>query len=280
MDASGRAVGPTRPAACLAIALALLTLAPVAAAAPNDASWRLQLGYDVYWRVVRVASMDTDTTVAPRTYRAALTLRTEGVVGALFPWTLRAQSDGAIGDTGPRPDLYRGESMYRGDAWRTRIEYAGGEPVRVDLENPPKRPRERDDVAEVLRTATVDPLTGTLGVLRAVALGQGCTLTQYVFDGRLRYDVVYEDLGTVTLEPSRRRPYTGPATLCRSTLRPIAGFKRGDREVDDSVVTRSWIAPPVPGASPVPVQLEMTGRRGTLHFYLRDTTLEPSAIQR
>jgi hypothetical protein len=255
-----------------AVAATLLALAPAAA---DETGWRLRLGYDVYWRMVRVASMDSDTTVRPRVYRAAFALRTEGLVGALFPWTLRAESDGAIGDTGPRPDRHRGESVYRGDVWRTRIEYAAGAPVRVELEGPPVRAATRDEVPEALRADTVDPLTGTLDVLRAVALGQGCARTQHVFDGRLRYDLVYEDLGPAALEPSRRRPYAGPATLCRSTLRPIAGFRRGDRDVDDTVVTRSWIASPVPGASPVPVQLEMTGRRGTLHFYLRDTFLDP-----
>jgi hypothetical protein len=140
----------------------------------------------------------------------------------------------------------------------------------VRVNDPEDRREERDDVPVELRAETVDPLSATVAVSRAVAESEDCTTTQRIFDGRQRYDLRYEDLGTVELEPSERRMYSGPAHLCRSTLSAIAGFRPRARYGGDSLVTRTWFAPPRVGAAPTPVEIEMTGKAGTLRIYLRD----------
>jgi Protein of unknown function (DUF3108) len=235
----------------------------------------LQLGYDAYYRILRVASARSDSTLEPHGYRLDVTFQTEGVVGVLFPWTVHAESRGEIANAGLRPVVHRGERTHRGDAWRVAMTYGDGGPPAVQLDDPPVRGDERDPVPVELRVGTVDPLTASLAMLRAVGAGRDCTVTQQVFDGRLRYDVSYEDLGMTELEPSRHRAYTGPARLCRSTMDPIAGFDQAARQDWRRVVTRTWIAPPVTGAAPVPVQIEMSGKAGTILFYLRTATLVP-----
>ena len=231
---------------------------------------QVRLGYDVYYRILRVASVRTDSTIGPYSYRTEMTIRTEGLVGTLLPWILHSESRGdVVEDGGLRPAMHRSESTSRRDVSRVEMRYRDAGAPWVEVDEPRARRDERDPVPDEFRADTVDPLTATLAVLQAVAAGRGCATTQRVFDGRLRYDVRYEDLGTVVLGPSRHSVYVGQARLCRSTLRPIAGFTEAGREDGGSLVTRSWIAAPVPGASPVPVQLETAGRRGTLVFYLR-----------
>jgi len=124
-----------------------------------------------------------------------------------------------------------------------------------------------------LRAGTIDPLTEITALARDLARGEGCAGTRHVFDGVRRYDTVYEDLGERTLEPSRRDAYRGPARVCRSHIRPIAGFwKSKDQQNEALTQVTAWLMPVRPGLSPVPVRLEVSGPRGDLEIHLGDVS--------
>ena len=132
---------------------------------------------------------------------------------------------------------------------------------------------ERDDVPVALRDGTLDPLSASAALARRLAATGTCTGTVPVFDGLRRYDLRYEDLGTAELAPSRHDSYRGAAHHCRATIEPIAGFLRtGEHAGERATEISAWIAPPLEGADPVTVRMDVEGSRGTLHAHLARVT--------
>ena len=128
---------------------------------------------------------------------------------------------------------------------------------------------DREQVPDDLRQGTVDPITASAEVAQRLAATGSCAGVVPIFDGLRRYDLVYEDLGMTEIGPSRRDPYRGPARLCRASVRSIAGFLRtGDRAGERATEIRTWLAPPLAGAAPVAVRIDLSGMRGTLHAHL------------
>src|SRR5262249_60543501 len=98
---------------------------------------------------------------------------------------------------------------------------------------------------------------------------QGCGGAGHVFDGPRRYDTGYQDLGEREPEPSTRDAYRGRARVCRSYIRPIAGFwKSKDEQTQALTEVTAWLMPVRPGLDAVPVRLEVNGPRGVLQIHL------------
>jgi uncharacterized protein DUF3108 len=244
--------------------LLVATLARPATRAEED----LALHYDVYWLAFRILSVDLDSRVEPAGYRTTVSLETAGILATLAPWRSQAEASGAIDGAMLHPLFYRGHSAYRDRRQSVDLEYERGGTVRGDVEGV-LMDGDRDAVPDELRRDTVDPLTASTVVARRLVETGTCAGTVPVFDGLRRYDLAYEDLGAVELEPSRRDAYRGPARHCRATVAAIAGFLRtGDRAGERATDVSAWLAPPLPGASPVAVRIEVVGTRGTLRAHL------------
>jgi hypothetical protein len=246
----------------------LLALATLLALPPALHARQLTLGYDGYFLLFRVISIDAVSSVDPPAYRTNMVLRTTGLLGAIGRWQSTATANGAVDGALLRPAFYDARSEFRDRSQRVALQYDHGGSVRADVEGM-LTDGERDDVPLPLRDGTVDPLTATVSLPRRIVATGSCAGTIRVFDGLRRYDLRYEDLGLVDLEPSSRDPYRGPARHCRATVDPVAGFVRsgegsGERATEMSV----WLAPPFPGANPVAVRIDLIGTRGTLHLHL------------
>src|SRR5262249_14182052 len=134
----------------------------------------------------------------------------------------------------------------------------------------------RGAAAEALGSATLDPQTATLALIRRYADGRPCAGTEPVFDGRLRYDVELVDKGTAALEADSYVRYPGPTRICDAVIHPRAGFVRAERKDGTQTTLRYWFATVEKGIPPMPVRLDLSGRRGTLNFYLTDVNTPAS----
>jgi hypothetical protein len=228
----------------------------------------LSLRYDGYYLVFRVISIEAVSSVEPAAYRTNVTLRTTGLLRALGRWQSTATATGAVDGAFLRPAFYGASSEFRDRRQRVALEYDSSGSVRADVEGV-LTDGERDDVPVVLRDGTVDPLTATVTLPRRIVASGTCAGTIRVFDGLRRYDLRYEDLGSVELEPSSRDDYQGTARYCRATVEPLAGFVRSGEGAGEAASEMSvWLAPPVPGSPPVAVRIDLTSARGTLHLHL------------
>jgi hypothetical protein len=251
----------------------VLVLGACLASSPALGDRELALQYDGYYLLFHVISIDTTSSVDPAAYRTNMTLRTTGLLGALGRWQSTATATGAVDRGLLRPAFYDARSEFRDRRQRVALEYDRSGSVRTDVEGM-LTDGERDDVPVPLRDGTMDPVTATVSLpSRFVSTGT-CAGTIRVFDGLRRYDLRYEDLGSVDLEPSSRDSYTGRARYCRATVEPVAGFLRSGEGSGERATRMSvWLAPPFPGANPVAVRIDLESTRGTLHLHLARATL-------
>jgi len=256
----------------LRTSFALAALLAVAARADPRPAESFALHYDVYYRVFPVLSVDVASRTDYDGYRTTVSLRTSGVLGVVAPWESTAIASGTIDDGALRPAFYRAQSSFRSRRQRIDLAYAGTGTVKGEVDGTLSDGK-RENVPTWLRDGTVDPITASALTAQRLATTGTCAGTVPIFDGLRRYDLQYEDLGMTTLPASRRDPYEGPARHCRATVHSIAGFLlTGDHAGERATELSAWLAPPLPGASPVAVRIEVTGTGGTLDAYLSRAT--------
>jgi len=230
------------------------------------------LHYDVFYLAFRVLAVDVQSHVERAAYRTSVSLRTAGLFAAIVPWRSSATAGGTIEGPTLRPSFYRVQSEYRDRAQRIDLEYGDAGRVGGGVDGV-LTDGERDDVPEPLRAGTMDPVTAEAAVVQRLAATGTCAGTVRIFDGLRRYDLRYDDLGVGDLEPSRYDSYRGSARLCRASVDPVAGFLRsGEHAGEQATQVLAWLAPPVAGATPVAVRIELSGPRGTLHAHLAEPT--------
>jgi hypothetical protein len=246
----------------------LLVVTLVLLAGRSLAAEGVTLDYDVRYGPLSILAIRTSAWIAGERYETASRMRTEGMIGYLFPWHADANSQGTVAGSVWRPERHRVTGAYRSEKRSVAIDYDGGT-VRAQVEPPPEGDY-RTQVPADLQQNTIDPLTASLA-----AVGTNCQGTLPVFDGRRRYDMVLTDMGPADLARSRHGVYAGPTQRCRAEVRPVAGFwerKAGDDDPENDEEPAHldfWIASPRPGVRPVPVYLELSGARGTLAIWLR-----------
>jgi hypothetical protein len=256
----------------LALALVLVCVGTCSKKIDAYAAQDLTLHYEIYYLAFPIISVDVASRVRPDAYSTTVALKTEGVLGVFAGWQSEATASGAIDGGTVRPVSYRARSAYRDRHQRIDLDYERAGAVRGEVAGM-LTDGERDDVPDALRADTLDPVSASAALGRRLAATGSCAGTLRVFDGLRRYDLRYEDLGEADLPPSRRDPYRGPARLCRATIEPIAGFLRtGDHAGERATELSAWLAPPLAGAEPVVVRIDLEGTRGTLHAHLARAT--------
>jgi len=254
----------------------VLTTLLVCSAGSAPAAEGLQLHYDIYYLAFPVVSLDVAARVDPAAYRTTVELRTRGVLAVIAPWTSTASVGGTVDGATLRPAFYRARSSYRERHQQVDLEYGDAGAVRDEVDGILTE-GEREAVPEPLKEGTMDPITAATAVAQRLAATGSCAGTLRIFDGLRRYDLRYDDLGTAELPPSSRDPYRGSARHCRAQIEPIAGFLRtGERAGERATELSTWLAPPLPGAPPVAVRMDLEGTRGTLHVHLARATASGS----
>jgi len=249
--------------------LAVLTGAALLAASVSQASAAgggARLEYEVWAGGVRVLEAEIVMRVADGRYRMELDAELVGPPSWVEEYSLKAFSQGVLGETGPEPEIYRQESD-QGDKERwMQLAYADGFPeaeANFNLE------RKRQPVDDAMKQDSVDPLTGLLSLVLQVAGAGSCQGLVPVFDGRRRFDVVLTDQGESELPRSRYNAYEGPAQRCAVALKPIAGYRTsGNEQFPNDVVLQG--AEIVPGLPALPVRLETKIAYGALLLHLVD----------
>lgn len=222
------------------------------------------LHYDVYYLAMPVVAVDVDAQRDAAGYRTTVALRAAGILRAFAPWESHVEADGTIDGATVRPHAYRVENAYRARHQRIALAFAGDGGVHGDVDGA-LTDDERERVPQALCEDTLDPVSASAAVAERLVATGTCAGTLRVYDGLRRYDLRYVDLGSAPLEPSSHDPYRGEAHVCRATVEPIAGFlPAGERATE----VTTWLAPPVDGARPLAVRMDLAGPHGTLHVHL------------
>ena len=160
-------------------------------------------------------------------YTVEVNAQTQGVLGTFFPWQTLARSDGRMNAGEAEPRTHRQTGTWRGKDRAVSLYYDGSGSVLAEV-RPPDDPAEREPVPPEMVPGTTDPLSAVLSVAGAVAVGRGCSETVPVFDGRRRYDLTFQEMGSRNLAPSKYSVFSGAAVQCQVTSKVLAGNWKKD----------------------------------------------------
>ena len=205
-------------------------------------------------------------------YHVNSVFKTRGLLDTVVGFLLRAEAVGRIEAGRLKPVEYASSSKMRGKPRTIRVLYAkDGSVISADTSPPDKEKRTK--VTPDMMVGTVDALTSTLIVGRALEQGGTCNQRIPVFDGRRRYDLQYEDRGIQELGKSSYSAFAGPARACKVRQHRIAGFALdaddGEKQSDEASI---WIANVLPGAPPMPVRIELDSGWGYVYVHLAEVT--------
>jgi hypothetical protein len=207
------------------------------------------------------------------TYQIASRQASVGVVRWVFPWQSRTDVSGRFLGDATQPATYRVKGDFRGRPRSVEMDFRDGQLVRNETV-PENTDDERDEVTPEQRAGAIDPVSAVMAVIRQINEGRGCTSRHAVFDGRMRYDIAFEDKGPRALPRSAGSIFEGMAETCEFTWIPIAGRSRkatANRNLDEEKRTgRVFMAPLGERQVQAPARIEFETWFGTVVGHLRE----------
>jgi Protein of unknown function (DUF3108) len=242
--------------------------APADARTASGAASHLALAYRVYYGGFQVLRLAVDIRMAPENYAMEMNFRTLGLIGRMFPWTMRAYANGRLTENGVRPVTAGQRNSWRGRQRWVELRYPGRSPVVADA-----RPAANEDLPSPESLIdTIDLASAILAVSRKLGMDRGCALRLPVFDGRRRYDLRFRGLGDATIRRNGYSVFAGPVIRCRAEMKRLEGFESRQKsyggwgEADRAAVV--FMGRPFTDAPPVPVRIEIQTRWGDVMAHL------------
>lgn len=203
-------------------AVALLLLARPASAETIGAR------YDIYTGGFKSLSIQARAAVREADYDVEANLATTGIIDWILRFTQKIESRGRIGSA-PLPVSYVSGGTFFGTHRSIRLDYREG--GRIDaLLDPPNDDDDRTPVPEAMKLDTFDPMSVFVALNQwAAAGGSPCSGKVPVFDGRRRFNLVFEDDGPSVVESSHYTVFSGPALRCKVQMERLAGFQQNPR---------------------------------------------------
>lgn len=257
-----------------AVAGAGFVAAVLLAAAPGKAAdQHISLQFEAYVGGISALTVGVEAGLLPGAYNVDFSFGTRGVVAWMIDWKMNAYSRGQFAPAGLIPASAATDSQWNGNKRSTRLDYAGDGSVSVHMQPTPEQD-DRNPVPDALKRGTVDVSSALLGALEQVGKTGSCAHRLKVYDGRRRYDLVFEDDGKTTLGADSESIYHGPAIVCRLWIDPKAGFRNTSSRMDWATgdYARVYVARVFDGGPPVPVALEYGTALGQLRAYLTDAS--------
>ncbi|NKB22028.1 MAG: DUF3108 domain-containing protein [Alphaproteobacteria bacterium] len=247
----------------------LLTFAATPSVLAAEQSRALKLDYAIYVGGFRTIDINLDTTLGADRYDIKLGLKGDGLLDWFFNWTMKASSAGHIRQGVIVPQRAGHNSVWRDKKRSVRLEFpTKGFPTATVTPAPKKD--DRKPVPLDARLGTRDLAGAILSYLMTTGGSDSCVRSEPVFDGRRRYNLVFEKSAKVSLRKNTYSPFSGPAIRCTLKLEKIAGFRTKTsryRWVSQGSA-RVWIARVFDGAPPIMVRLEMDTAFGGLITHL------------
>jgi len=183
------------------------------------------LVYDVYASGIHVvqAALTIDTK-EPGRYAVLLNGHTRGFLKTLAPWEGTFETNGwVLDDKTFQPELHKSTAVWRGEA-DVKEYFYGREGIfkGFRITGADAEPEDKE-VGGELTQGTIDVLTASLEMMHNVAGGSDCMGTSEVFDGKRRFEMIFNHKDQVMLQPSRYNIFEGPAVKCTVEVKPIAG---------------------------------------------------------
>lgn len=222
----------------------------------------------------KVGEITLDARFGEAGYAAESYIEAAGLAAFFTDFDIRAEVSGRGGNGAREPQIYEHVERTGSKVRSVRIEFSDivarseAEPPFGSWGVPPASDSDRTDV--------IDPMTAFFELSRRLEGGEGCQGRLAVFDGKARYDLRLETVGT---DRVRTRAWRGDALLCHAWYEPISGYDPEDypsaSELRHPLVL--WLAPIAGDSAYLPVRLHTRAGFGGVTIELTGLSVEPVA---
>lgn len=275
-----RTAGPLRHisrVAFAALAAAVWTASPTTAAT-------FKSRYDISIAGYKIGESSVTAEVTDTAYTLSGEGKASGLSRIITDARGTATASGRMANRRPVPAKFGYTYKEGDDSSRLDMTIRGSAVTGLTLEpEPEKKDPEPDRVVltDADKRGITDPVSALVWQVRAPADSRSCDRTVPIFDGEQRYDV--------RLSYKRRdrfdggeKAYQGPVIVCRIDYTPVAGHRKGKREIrelKENSGMEVWLAPlPDAGSDSVflvPVDIRIPTRFGLLQIAMDRLGVEP-----
>ena len=186
----------------------------------------LELSYDLYVGGISLGKVGMSARYQGEDYKAISTLETKGIVNAFWQAKIEASSSGQLAKGRVQPSLYDSFSQNRSTPRRHATMTFTPEGPKNLVSDPPYD-ENRYPVTDAQRRQTLDPLSAAVFLTSSSLAKEGkpCDAKAPIFDGRRRYDVVFDFVKKTDVHMDNGL-YNGTALVCQIHYNQIAGYQQ------------------------------------------------------
>ncbi len=170
--------------------------------------------FDVFVGIFNAAETDFEYKISPSQYSVNSNVYTKGLFDTLYPFEAQYATSGRIIANKMQTENYSYKSQSRFNTRTKNIIYdKNGTPIKsISTKNNKKREKKIAISANNSNTTDLQSVVAT--VVRQYNQNKTCHTMQKVFDGKRRYNVIFEDLGSEELPQTEVSQYFGKAIKC------------------------------------------------------------------
>lgn len=236
--------------------------------------------YDVYAGGIHALQADLDVNLSNKSrYNLKLSAKTYGLLGKLAPWQGIFASEGWKGKANKlhKPQSHTATTIWKDEEEIKKYNYNKDGTFKTYSLKDDRNDGSPRAVDDELTQGTMDVLTATLNTMELISGKNKCEGSTEIFDGKRRYELVFNYKKDVVLKSSRWNIYDGPAIECTVEVKPIAGKwrekPRGWMSIQEQGRERGkmptvWFASVIEGQPAVPVKVLVKTSYGTLFMHM------------
>jgi hypothetical protein len=219
--------------------------APMAMAQEEGGTVRVNATYDISFDGMSIGEFTLASSMTAREYQMNANANISLLAGILFNWKGKTSSSGLVTAGGPRPSQYSFAYQTSDKREQINLAFTDNSVTKVAFNPPYFASTKRVPITVDHLHNVVDPLSAVVLLSYARTQKQkqeACSKTLPIFDGKMRYDLIFSYKGTRRVEDG----YKGPVYVCRVKYVQIAGHKPGKKDNDlDAAAenTEVWMVP-------------------------------------
>ena len=214
--------GPTAAAALGIVAFA--TVAGGSSASASD-PWpaEVQAVYKIQFNGFEIGQFAFNSSVHERTYAITANAEISALLG-IVRWNGVTRVSGALAGNAPRPTGFAFDFQGSSKAGSVRMGFGNGGVTSLDHAPPLVEPPDTVPLQPAHMRGVLDPLSAVLALSRPRD-GNPCNQKVPVFDGKVRFDLVFSFKEEAPIADSQRGSVAEMLRVCRVRVLPIAGHR-------------------------------------------------------
>lgn len=197
-----------------------------------DDTWpdEVRAKYKVHFGGFQIGEFRLNSTVKGNTYELKSSAELSVLMGA-WKWKGSTHASGTVAGNAATPEAY--DFNYKSKkTGKVHLGFTGRKVTQVDLTPPAKEKKNIVPLEPKHFEDVLDPLSAVLALTHGRG-GNPCTRRLSIFDGKVRFDLVFTPAGQKRIESRSKSGQPDIAFVCHVTYEAIAGQKRKKKSSSD-----------------------------------------------